>query len=83
MIVDKLKREGTETELAKYHKCNLGILSPQHPPYLDVSSSLSHMLDHVVVTFICAEKLSQRLRRRRHGAHTSGGAGSSGMNSIL
>ncbi|KAI6152583.1 hypothetical protein BKA82DRAFT_4013020 [Pisolithus tinctorius] len=44
---------------AKYHKRNLGIRKPSHPPYLEISESLRHMLDHVVVTFIYAEMLSE------------------------
>ncbi|KIO04604.1 hypothetical protein M404DRAFT_1000464 [Pisolithus tinctorius Marx 270] len=45
--------------LTKYHKRNLGIRKPSHPPYLEISESLRHMLDHVVVTFIYAEMLSE------------------------
>ncbi|KAL4075261.1 hypothetical protein V8B97DRAFT_1915875 [Scleroderma yunnanense] len=56
----QLKAEGSSTRLVKYHKRNLGILSPSHAPYLEVSHSVSHMLDYVVVTFIYAEKLSKK-----------------------
>ncbi|KAG6335292.1 hypothetical protein ID866_3796 [Astraeus odoratus] len=55
-----LKLDGSPDQLAKYHQRNLGIRTPKHPPYLEVSESLFHMLDHVVVTFVCAEKASQR-----------------------
>ena len=33
-------------------------MSPKHDPYLEVSPSVSHMLDYVIITFIYAEKLS-------------------------
>ncbi|KAI6120856.1 hypothetical protein EV401DRAFT_1887455 [Pisolithus croceorrhizus] len=46
-------------QLAKYHQRNLGIRKPSHPPYLEISESLRHMLDHVVMTFIYAEMLSK------------------------
>lgn len=54
-----LKRESMDGQLAKYHKHNLGIRKPSHPPYLDISDSLQHILDHVVLTFILAENMSR------------------------
>ena len=33
-------------------------MSPKHGPYLEVSPSVSHMLDYVIITFIYAEKIS-------------------------
>ncbi|KAI6124180.1 hypothetical protein EDD16DRAFT_575371 [Pisolithus croceorrhizus] len=55
-----LKRDGDKhDQLAKYHQRNLGIRKPSHPPYLEISESLRHMLDHVVMTFIYAEMLSK------------------------
>ncbi|KAI6097453.1 hypothetical protein F5141DRAFT_1148541 [Pisolithus sp. B1] len=55
-----LKRDGDKHDrLAKYHQRKLGIRKPSHPPYLEISESLRHMLDHVVMTFIYAEMLSK------------------------
>ncbi|KAI6098529.1 hypothetical protein F5141DRAFT_1146230 [Pisolithus sp. B1] len=58
--VSWLKRDGDKHDrLAKYHQRKLGIRKPSHPPYLEISESLRHMLDHVVMTFIYAEMLSK------------------------
>ncbi|KAI6140338.1 hypothetical protein BKA82DRAFT_4398446 [Pisolithus tinctorius] len=69
-----LKEEGSDLELAKYHQRNLGIMSPSHAPYLEVSPSVSHMLDYVVITFIYAEKLSQDKQRAAASASSSSAA---------
>ncbi|KAG6327057.1 hypothetical protein ID866_12032 [Astraeus odoratus] len=54
-----LKAVDSGVELAKYHGRNLGIMSPSHAPYLEVSSSAIDMLDYIVIAFIYAEKKSQ------------------------
>ncbi|KAH7882507.1 hypothetical protein F5I97DRAFT_261845 [Phlebopus sp. FC_14] len=59
-----LKAENSVVELAKYHRCNLGFLTPQHPPYIEISPSVLHILDEIIMTFVYAEKLSQDRRRR-------------------
>ncbi|KAI6156367.1 hypothetical protein EDD17DRAFT_1626908 [Pisolithus thermaeus] len=33
----KTNLQGTNLQLVKYHKCNMGIMSPLHPPYLEIS----------------------------------------------
>ncbi|KIJ58385.1 hypothetical protein HYDPIDRAFT_119577 [Hydnomerulius pinastri MD-312] len=54
--------EGSDVELAKFHPRNAGWNKPEHPPYLEVSDSLEHMLDLIIITFIYVEKL-------RHDEH--------------
>ncbi|KAI6109105.1 hypothetical protein EV401DRAFT_1891585 [Pisolithus croceorrhizus] len=70
----RLTEEGSGDELAKYHKRNLGIMSPSHAPYLEVSPSLSHLLDYVVVTFVYAQKLSQDKKSTAAGPPMLSGA---------
>ncbi|KAH7890148.1 hypothetical protein F5I97DRAFT_1827735 [Phlebopus sp. FC_14] len=53
-----LKLEDSDLVLAKYHDRNFGIRKSSHPPYLEISSSVTHMLDELITTFIYAEKLS-------------------------
>ncbi|KIJ59423.1 hypothetical protein HYDPIDRAFT_44011 [Hydnomerulius pinastri MD-312] len=55
----KVEAKHTRVPLVKYHKRNLGIRKPSHPPYLDVSSAVTHMMDHIVVTYIYMERLRQ------------------------
>ncbi|KAF9236611.1 hypothetical protein BU15DRAFT_10349, partial [Melanogaster broomeanus] len=43
--------------LAKYHKRNFGIMKPSHPPYLEISRSVTHMLDYIITTFVYVEEL--------------------------
>ncbi|KAG6325832.1 hypothetical protein ID866_13257 [Astraeus odoratus] len=66
-----LKAVDSGIELAKYHGRNLGIMSPSHAPYLEVSSSAIDMLDYIVITFIYAEKKSQD--RQKAQSASSGG----------
>ncbi|KAI6156350.1 hypothetical protein EDD17DRAFT_1051861 [Pisolithus thermaeus] len=79
----RLKEERSGVELAKYHKRNRGIMSPSHAPYLEVSPSLSHMLDYVVVTFVYAEKLSLDKKSAAARASTAGAAFASGGGAIV
>ncbi|KIJ07880.1 hypothetical protein PAXINDRAFT_60208, partial [Paxillus involutus ATCC 200175] len=55
-----LQHEDSQDELAKYHNRNLGIRSPSHPPYLEISPSVTHILDYIIVTFVYIETLSQQ-----------------------
>ncbi|KAI6037224.1 hypothetical protein PISMIDRAFT_690497 [Pisolithus microcarpus 441] len=54
----RLEAKGSGVEVAKYHQRNLGIMSPPHAPYLEISPSVSHMLGCIVITFVYAVKLS-------------------------
>lgn len=64
-----LKVQGTNLQLVKYHRRNVGIMSPSHPPYLEISPSVYHILDLVLVTFIYVERIS---KRREAGARAAG-----------
>ncbi|KAI6107311.1 hypothetical protein EDD17DRAFT_1713277 [Pisolithus thermaeus] len=64
-----LEEQGTNLQLVKYHRRNVGIVSPSHPPYLEISPSVYHILDLVLVTFIYAERIS---KRREAGARAAG-----------
>ncbi|KAI6110892.1 hypothetical protein EDD16DRAFT_1225567 [Pisolithus croceorrhizus] len=66
-----LEEQGTSLQLVKYHRRNVGIMSPSHPQYLEISPSVYHMLDLVVVTFIYAERIS---RRKEVGARAAASA---------
>ncbi|KAI6109087.1 hypothetical protein EDD16DRAFT_1710556 [Pisolithus croceorrhizus] len=63
-----LKVKGTNLQLVKYHKRNMGIMSPSHPPYLEISPSVYHILDVLLVTFIYAEKMSKKEEQARAAA---------------
>ncbi|KAF8842601.1 hypothetical protein BDN67DRAFT_1067575 [Paxillus ammoniavirescens] len=65
-----LQPEGSDEELAKYHNRNLGIRSPSHPPYLEISPSVTHILDYIIVTFVYIETLSQAQQIAEVGAGT-------------
>ncbi|KAI6111311.1 hypothetical protein F5141DRAFT_1113891 [Pisolithus sp. B1] len=65
----QLEEQGTNLQLVKYHRRNVGIMSPSHPPYLEISPSVYHILDLVLVTFIYAERIS---KRREAGARAAG-----------
>ncbi|KIJ63411.1 hypothetical protein HYDPIDRAFT_92440 [Hydnomerulius pinastri MD-312] len=62
----------SRTELAKFHKRNFGLMSRSHAPYLDISPSVTHMLDYIVTTFVYVEKLSQD--KRNEAAASAAGA---------
>ncbi|KIJ58384.1 hypothetical protein HYDPIDRAFT_119575 [Hydnomerulius pinastri MD-312] len=65
----QLYEENSDMELVKFHQKNWGIMKPSHPPYLDISSSVEHMLDLVIITYLCADKLredEERAKERRH-----------------
>ncbi|KAF9224525.1 hypothetical protein BS17DRAFT_702744 [Gyrodon lividus] len=49
----------SRTRLVKFHKRNLGIRKPSHPPYLEVSSEVTQMLDHIIMTYIYVERIRQ------------------------
>ncbi|KAI6037146.1 hypothetical protein BKA83DRAFT_4172375 [Pisolithus microcarpus] len=68
-LLDELKVQGTSLQLVKYHRRNVGIMSPSHPPYLEISPSVYHILDLVLVTFIYVERIS---KRREAGARAAG-----------
>ncbi|KIJ58383.1 hypothetical protein HYDPIDRAFT_141546 [Hydnomerulius pinastri MD-312] len=59
------RAEGSNVELAKFHKKNLGFLKPSHSPYLNVSSAVTHMVDHIVITYIYAEALREAQQARQ------------------
>ncbi|KAI9570680.1 hypothetical protein HD554DRAFT_2018052 [Boletus coccyginus] len=56
--------------LARFHKKNFGIRKQSHPPYLDVSPAVRHMLDHVILTYVYVESL--RRERLGHISDTTG-----------
>ncbi|KAI6037807.1 hypothetical protein EDC04DRAFT_2090068 [Pisolithus marmoratus] len=66
-----LKAEGSDLQLAKYHQRNFGIRKPSHAPYLEVSPSISHMLDYILIIFVYAEKLSQEVKSAGMDAATN------------
>ncbi|KAF9228914.1 hypothetical protein BS17DRAFT_805624 [Gyrodon lividus] len=66
-----LKPAESDFELARFHKKNLGIMKESHPPYLDVSSRAVHMMDHIVLTYVYAEKLRRDQGERRHQSQRS------------
>ncbi|KAG8217056.1 hypothetical protein J3R82DRAFT_4941 [Butyriboletus roseoflavus] len=54
-----MKPAESDVELVRFHKKNLGILKPSHPAYLDVSTKVVPMLDHIILTFVYVESLRQ------------------------
>ncbi|KAI6037830.1 hypothetical protein EDC04DRAFT_2700290 [Pisolithus marmoratus] len=67
-----LKAEGTDFQLAKYHKRNYGIWSAAHGPYLEVSPSVFHMLDYIVIIFLYVERQNEIEKRvMRATAHVA------------
>ncbi|KAF9232045.1 hypothetical protein BU15DRAFT_81673 [Melanogaster broomeanus] len=56
-----LKPADSNAELAKFHKktLRLGMLKQSQPPFIDarVSTSATHMMDHIIVTYVYAEKV--------------------------
>ena len=62
---EQMKIAESYDELVRFHKKNLGITKPLHPAYLDVSASVLHMLDHIILTFIYAEWLRQEGNGRK------------------
>ncbi|KAH0830092.1 hypothetical protein J3R83DRAFT_1427 [Lanmaoa asiatica] len=54
-----MKPAGSDVELVRFHKKNLGILKQSHPAYLNVSTKVVPMLDHIILTFVYVESLRQ------------------------
>ncbi|KAF9230009.1 hypothetical protein BU15DRAFT_57559 [Melanogaster broomeanus] len=63
-----LQAENSPVELAKYHKRNFGIMTPSHPPHLEISPSVTHMLDYIITTFVYVENLSEQQHKSDQGA---------------
>ncbi|KIJ07881.1 hypothetical protein PAXINDRAFT_102772 [Paxillus involutus ATCC 200175] len=68
-----LKPAGSDVKLARFHKQNLGIFKEFHPPYLDVSSTVVHIMDHIIVTHIYAEELRHQRNQPRQQSSTMPG----------
>ncbi|KIK93043.1 hypothetical protein PAXRUDRAFT_829396 [Paxillus rubicundulus Ve08.2h10] len=66
-----LKAAESDVELARFHQKNLGIRKESHPPYLDVSSKVVHMMDHIIITYLYVEKLRQEQGGQRHQSQMS------------
>jgi len=49
--------DGSEIEIARYHKAELGIFGKRKSAFLEIAPRVEHMLDYVVLTFIYVEKL--------------------------
>lgn len=52
--------------LVKFHKRNLGIRKPSHPPFLEVAQEVMHMLDYIIVTYIYMERMRQDVEDEKH-----------------
>lgn len=63
----QLQPADAQTELVKYHRGSFGVLSPSHP-YLDISASVTRMLDHIITTFIHIEHLNEHVHNTRAAA---------------
>ena len=63
-----MKLADSDIALARFHKKNFGIRKQSHPPYLDVSTKVVPMLDHIILTYIYVESL----RRERHQSDIPG-----------
>ncbi|KAN0098006.1 hypothetical protein V8E55_002452 [Tylopilus felleus] len=53
-------------QLVKFHKRNLGIRKKSHPPFLEISQEVTHMLDHIIVTYIYMERMRQDVEDEKH-----------------
>ncbi|KAG9309827.1 hypothetical protein JVU11DRAFT_10206 [Chiua virens] len=62
------KRHG-RSHLVKFHRQNLGIRKPFHPPYLEVAEEVSHMLDHIVLTYIYVERIRRDVEDEKHNLY--------------
>jgi len=62
--------DGSETEIARYHRATLGIIGKRRSAFLEIAPwQAEHMLDYVVLTFIYVEKLRMdRENARRQAA---------------
>ncbi|KAH7890165.1 hypothetical protein F5I97DRAFT_1801853 [Phlebopus sp. FC_14] len=63
--LEGLKPKNTNIRLAKFHKRNLGLMNPSHPPYLEIATSAAHMMDCVVITFMYVENVRQQRQRQQ------------------
>ncbi|KAF8842600.1 hypothetical protein BDN67DRAFT_1009631 [Paxillus ammoniavirescens] len=68
-----LKPAESDIELARFHQKNLGIRKESHPPYLDVSPTVVHIMDHIIVTYVYVEELRRRRNQRRQQSNMQGG----------
>ena len=73
LVCEQMKPAESDVELVRYHKKNLGILKEAHPAYIDVSSNVVSMLDHIILTFIYVESVREdHHRRKRNNRHNFG-----------
>lgn len=62
----KNETKHARTRLVKFHKRNLGIRKPSHPPFLEVAQEVAHMLDHIIVTYIYMERMRRDVEDEKH-----------------
>lgn len=51
------RNDGSNTEVARYHRASLGLMGPKQKSYLDIDPDVTHMLDLIILTFVYVEKL--------------------------
>ena len=65
-VCEQMKPAESDVELVRYHMKNVGIFKEAHPAYLDVSSSVVWMLDHIILTFVYVESVRQNISKCLH-----------------
>ena len=50
------RNDGSNTEVARYHRCPDDITDLGAKPYLDIDPSVTQILDLIVLTFVYVEK---------------------------
>ncbi|KAG1756307.1 uncharacterized protein EDB91DRAFT_1076368 [Suillus paluster] len=69
--------DGSQTEVARYHRATLGIIGKKRKATLEVSPAVAHMMDTVIMTFIYVEKLrmdDEQATRNINAAASGAGA---------
>lgn len=58
-----MKRAKSRVEVVRFHKKNLA-KKPSHPAYLDGSTEVVPMLDHIILAYVYVELLRQTQHRQ-------------------
>ncbi|KAG2034539.1 hypothetical protein BDR03DRAFT_597125 [Suillus americanus] len=65
--------DASRTEVARFHRANLGIVGRKRKAMLEVSPEVAHMMDTVIMTFIYVEKLRKDNERASRNTAALGG----------
>ncbi|OAX35001.1 hypothetical protein K503DRAFT_402975, partial [Rhizopogon vinicolor AM-OR11-026] len=64
--------DGSRTVVARSHRATLGIIGRRREATLEISPTVAHMMDIVIMTFIYVETI--RMKKDRSSGNTMGGA---------